>query len=77
VAAGTAGSIAGRVVERRYGGPFTAYHVAVGDLEIEVLAGAEAAAPGEVVALAPNGRGPAPRIFPRSYPAPDRAGGGA
>jgi ABC-type Fe3+/spermidine/putrescine transport system ATPase subunit len=75
VPAGTPGSLAGRVAERRYGGPFTAYHVAIdGDPEIpevEVLAGPGDAAPGDLVAVAPAdpARGaPAPRIF-RSRPA--------
>ncbi len=73
--AATAGALRGRVVERRYGGPFTAYHVAVEgmdgeDGEIEVLAGADAAAPGDLVAVAPNGKGPAPRIFRRAVSEP-------
>jgi ABC-type Fe3+/spermidine/putrescine transport system ATPase subunit len=68
--AGAPPALRGRVVERRYGGPFTAYHVAVEGMEgeageLEVLAGADAAAPGDLVAVAPNGTGPAPRIFRR------------
>jgi len=79
-AASSAGALRGRVVERRYGGPFTAYHVAIdggqGIGEIEVLAGADAAAPGDAVAVAPNGSGPAPRIFRRPPPeTPDAENG--
>ena len=55
VPAGTAGALAGRVVERRYAGPVTYYQVelAGAGLEIEVAAGAVAAAPGDEVAVAP------------------------
>ena len=56
VPAGTAGALAGRVVERRYAGPVTYYQVelAGAGLEIEVAAGAGAvAAPGDEVAVAP------------------------
>jgi len=83
--AGSPDALRGRVVERRYGGPFTAYHVAVGGAdgeattEIEVLAGADAAAPGDAVSVAPAagvaaGAGsPSPRIFRRTA---DAEGGG-
>ncbi len=75
VPAATPGALAGRVVERRFGGPFTAYHVIVeaagSEVEIEVLGDAGAAAPGDTVSVAPLGRAgdearlPAPRIFRR------------
>jgi len=77
VPAGTAGALAGRVVERRYAGPVTYYQVelAGAGLEIEVAAGAGAAAPGDDVAVAPaaamagaaGAAGAAGRIF-RSAP---------
>jgi ABC-type Fe3+/spermidine/putrescine transport system ATPase subunit len=56
VPTGTAGAVAGRVVERRYAGPVTYYQVEVpgAGLEIEVAAGAGAAAPGDEVAVAPG-----------------------
>ncbi|HVT60224.1 MAG TPA: ABC transporter ATP-binding protein [Thermoanaerobaculia bacterium] len=72
---GTAGALAGRVLERRYAGPVTYYQVEV-DLAgaraeatgtagvVEVLAGPRAASPGEQVAVAPA-NGPAARIFRR------------
>jgi iron(III) transport system ATP-binding protein len=76
VAAGTAGALAGRVVERRYAGPVTYYQVELigAGLEIEVAAGAGAAAPGDEVAVAPaaakggasGAAGPGGRIFRRS-----------
>jgi len=76
VAAGTPGALAGRVVERRYGGSFTAYHVDVpgldGGREVEVNGGARDAAPGDDVAVAPTpaaSGAPAPRIF-RAGPRP-------
>ncbi len=86
VAAGTPGSLAGRVVERRYGGSFTTYHVAVsgredardGDLEIEVLGGTHDAAPGDAVAVAPMPAAsgtPAPRIFRATTDAIDATAG--
>jgi ABC-type Fe3+/spermidine/putrescine transport system ATPase subunit len=81
VAAGTPGSLAGRVVERRYGGSFTTYHVAVSgldgdrdDMEIEVLGGVHDAAPGDAVAVAPMpaaSGAPAPRIFRATTDATD------
>jgi ABC-type Fe3+/spermidine/putrescine transport system ATPase subunit len=74
VPAGTAGALAGRVVERRYAGPVTYYQVELtgAGLEIEVAAGAGAAAPGDEVAVAPTAAGDgatgaAGRIF-RSAP---------
>ena len=76
VSAGTAGALVGRVVERRYAGPVTYYQVELpgAGLEIEVAAGASAAAPGDEVAVAPgDARGgaaipaaPAGRIFRRA-----------
>ena len=78
VAPGTAGSLAGRVVERRYGGSFTAYHVEVpgldGGREVEVNGGARDAAPGDAVAIAPApaaSGAPAPRIFRAGTQPPD------
>jgi len=81
VPAGTAGALAGRVVEKRYAGPVTYYQVELpgAGLEIEVAAGAGDAAPGDEVAVAPGGAtggaagpgGPAGRIFRR---APREAG---
>jgi ABC-type Fe3+/spermidine/putrescine transport system ATPase subunit len=55
VPAGTAGALAGNVVERRYAGSVTYYLVELpgSELEIEVAAGATAAAPGDEVAVAP------------------------
>jgi ABC-type Fe3+/spermidine/putrescine transport system ATPase subunit len=74
VAAGTAGGLTGRVAERRYAGSATFYLVelAAGGIEIEVAAGAGAAAVGDQVAVAPAG-GPAAaagRIFRRAAPQP-------
>ncbi len=56
VAAGTAGALTGRVVERRYAGPVTYYQVELtgAGLEIEVAAGAGVAAIGDEVAVAPG-----------------------
>ncbi len=56
----------GRIVERRYAGPVTYYQVelAAGG-ELEVLAPSGAAAVGDAVRVAPDPRGPAPRIFRR------------
>jgi len=56
VPAGTAGALTGRVVERRYAGPVTYYQVELtgAGLEIEVAAGAGAAAAGDEVAVAPG-----------------------
>jgi ABC-type Fe3+/spermidine/putrescine transport system ATPase subunit len=72
VPAGTAGALAGRVVERRYAGPVTYYQVELtgAGLEIEVAAGAGATAPGDAVAVAPAARdgaaGAGGRIFRRA-----------
>ncbi|HVR96416.1 MAG TPA: ABC transporter ATP-binding protein [Thermoanaerobaculia bacterium] len=66
VPAGSPGALPGRVTERRYAGPVTYFLVALQDgLEIEVLAPAQAAAPGDEVSVIPGKRGPAPRIFSR------------
>jgi ABC-type Fe3+/spermidine/putrescine transport system ATPase subunit len=56
VPAGTAGALAGRVVERRYAGPVTYYQVELtgAETEIEVAAGAGVAAVGDEVAVAPG-----------------------
>jgi ABC-type Fe3+/spermidine/putrescine transport system ATPase subunit len=74
VPAGTAGALAGRVVERRYAGPVTYYQIELtgAAFEIEVAAGAGAAAPGDEVSVAPaaaedGATGVAGRIF-RSAP---------
>ena len=68
VVAGTAPRArSGRVIERRYAGPVTYYQVAlVAGGELEVLAPSGAAAVGDAVRVAPEPRGPAPRIFRRS-----------
>jgi len=73
VPAGTAGALAGRVVERRYAGPVTYYQVELAGaaLEIEVAAGAGAAAPGDEVTVAPaaardGAAGAGGRIFRRA-----------
>jgi ABC-type Fe3+/spermidine/putrescine transport system ATPase subunit len=59
-------ALAGRVIERRYAGPVTYYQVAlVAGGEVEVLAPSGAAAPGDPVRVAPNPKGPAPRLFRR------------
>ena len=59
-------ALAGRVIERRYAGPVTYYQVAlVASGEVEVLAPSGAAAPGDPVRVAPNPKGPAPRLFRR------------
>jgi|HubBroStandDraft_3_1064219.scaffolds.fasta_scaffold02617_3 iron(III) transport system ATP-binding protein len=68
---GTPDSLSGRVAERRFAGPLTYYLVALDApaepgtslAEVEVLAGARAAAVGDQVAVAPGGGGPAPCIF--------------
>jgi putative spermidine/putrescine transport system ATP-binding protein len=60
-------ALSGRVTERRYAGPVTYYQVALAaGGELEVLAPAGAAAVGDAVRVAPEPRGPAPRIFRRS-----------
>jgi ABC-type Fe3+/spermidine/putrescine transport system ATPase subunit len=57
-------SLAGRVIERRYAGPVTYYQVVlVAGGEVEVLAPSGAAAPGDSVRVAPDPKGPAPRLF--------------
>jgi ABC-type Fe3+/spermidine/putrescine transport system ATPase subunit len=67
VAAGDPQALAGRVTERRYAGPVTYYQVAlVPGGEVEVLAPSGAAAVGDAVRVAPEPRGPAPRIFRRN-----------
>ncbi len=71
VPAGTAGSLPGRVAERRYAGSATYYQVELAGaagLEIEVAAGAGAAAPGDEVAVTPAAAAPPGRIFRRSPP---------
>jgi ABC-type Fe3+/spermidine/putrescine transport system ATPase subunit len=72
---GTPGSLAGRVVERRFAGAVTYYQVALelaagpagsngcADTEVEVSAGSRDAAVGDAVAVAPSGAGPVPCIF--------------
>jgi ABC-type Fe3+/spermidine/putrescine transport system ATPase subunit len=71
VPAGTAGALAGRVAERRYAGSVTYYLVELPGtgIEIEVAAGATAAAPGDEVAVAPV----AVAALAASAPAADRA----
>jgi ABC-type Fe3+/spermidine/putrescine transport system ATPase subunit len=64
-------AFSGRVTERRYAGPVTYYQVAlVAGGELEVLAPSGAAAVGETVRVAPEPRGPAPRIFRRTSTPP-------
>ena len=64
--AGAPDSLAGRVVERRYAGPVTYFQVALeAGGEVEVLAPSNAAAVGGAVHVAPDPRGPAPRLFRR------------
>ena len=64
--AGAPDSLAGRVVERRYGGPVTWYQVSLeAGGEVEVLAPSNAAVAGDAVHVAPDPRGPAPRLFRR------------
>ncbi|MEA2600912.1 MAG: iron(III) transport system ATP-binding protein [Acidobacteriota bacterium] len=60
-------ALAGRVIERRYAGPVTYYQVALAaGGEVEVLAPSGAAAPGDSVRVAPDPKGPAPRLFRRA-----------
>jgi ABC-type Fe3+/spermidine/putrescine transport system ATPase subunit len=67
VAAVDAQALSGRVIERRYAGPVTYYQVALAPGgEVEVLAPSGAAAVGDAVRVAPEPRGPAPRIFRRN-----------
>jgi ABC-type Fe3+/spermidine/putrescine transport system ATPase subunit len=62
-------ALSGRVVERRYAGQGTYYTVALdGGAELEVLAGAHAAAAGETVHVGPRAGAPLPRIFPLEAP---------
>ncbi|HEY6320188.1 MAG TPA: ABC transporter ATP-binding protein [Thermoanaerobaculia bacterium] len=83
VPAGTAGALAGRVVERQYAGPVTYYLVELtgAGLEIEVAAGAGAAAPGDEVAVAPaaarEGAAGAAGIGGRIFRRPPRAAPGS
>ncbi len=64
VAPGTAGALAGRVVDRRYGGAQTLFAVELaGGREIEVLVRASAARAGDAVGVALATGAPAPRIF--------------
>ncbi|HSG38063.1 MAG TPA: ABC transporter ATP-binding protein [Thermoanaerobaculia bacterium] len=66
---GDSQALAGRVTERRYGGPVTWFHVALtAGGEVEVLAPSGAAAVGDAVRVAPSGAGPAPRLFRREGP---------
>jgi ABC-type Fe3+/spermidine/putrescine transport system ATPase subunit len=66
-AAGNPQALAGRVTERRYAGPVTYYQVALAPGgEVEVLAPSGAAAVGDAVRVAPEPRGPAPRLFRRT-----------
>ena len=61
-------ALAGRVTERRYAGPVTYYQVALAPGgEVEVLAPSGAATVGDAVRVAPEPRGPAPRIFRRNH----------
>jgi ABC-type Fe3+/spermidine/putrescine transport system ATPase subunit len=66
-AAGDPRALAGRVIERRYAGPVTYYQlVLVAGGEVEVLAPSGAAAPGDAVRVAPDPKGPVPRLFRRT-----------
>jgi ABC-type Fe3+/spermidine/putrescine transport system ATPase subunit len=83
--AAVVGSVAGRVAARRYGGPLTYYRVALEEaegtgpgeagggrpLEVEVLAGADAARDGDAVAVAPEPSGPPLRVFPAPAGGPE------
>ena len=60
-------ALAGRVTERRYAGPVTYYQVALAaGGELEVLAPSAAVRVGDAVRVAPEPRGPAPRLFRRA-----------
>jgi hypothetical protein len=67
-----AGALAGRVAVRRFGGPLTYYRVALDPEtgsggrppEVEVLAPAGDAAPGDAVLVGPRPDGPPLRAFP-------------
>jgi ABC-type Fe3+/spermidine/putrescine transport system ATPase subunit len=64
VAAATPGALAGRVVERRYGGPSSRFRVeTAGGREIEVAAPSPAAGVGETVSVGLGERGPRGRIW--------------
>ena len=68
-AAAGSGALPGRVRERRYGGPVTYYVVSLATGgELEVLAGAGEAGPGDAVQVAPDPAGPPGRIFRRRGP---------
>ncbi len=59
-------ALPGRVRERRFAGPVTYYLVSLASGgEVEVLAGAGEAGPGDAVQVAPDPAGPPPRIFRR------------
>ena len=65
-AAGDPYALPGKVIERRYAGPVTYYQVALAaGGELEVLTASGAAATGDLVRVAPNPAGPAPRLFRR------------
>jgi ABC-type Fe3+/spermidine/putrescine transport system ATPase subunit len=64
---GNGQALAGRVIERRYAGALTYFQVALSaGGEVEVLAPADAAAPGDAVRVAPQAGGPEPRLFRRA-----------
>jgi ABC-type Fe3+/spermidine/putrescine transport system ATPase subunit len=66
VSAGSSDALAGQITERRYAGPVTYYQVALtAGGEVEVLAASGAARVGEAVWVAPDARGPRPRVFRR------------
>jgi ABC-type Fe3+/spermidine/putrescine transport system ATPase subunit len=75
VARGTRDALAGRVVERRYGGATSRFLVAAtleaGAREVEVVAPSTAAMVDAEVALAPRGTGPPGRIWGAADEAPD------
>jgi ABC-type Fe3+/spermidine/putrescine transport system ATPase subunit len=59
-------TLSGRVTERRYAGPVTYYLVALpAGGELEVLAPSGTAAVGDAVHVAPEPKGPPPRLFRR------------
>ena len=59
-------SLAGEVIGRRYTGRVASFDVAVGGGgAVEVQAASNAARPGDRVFVAPDGAGPAPRVYPR------------
>jgi putative spermidine/putrescine transport system ATP-binding protein len=72
--AGDPRALSGRVTERRYAGPVTYYQVALAaGGELEVLAPSAAAQVGDAVRVAPEPKGPAPRIFRRGSETPAAA----